>query len=233
MNARKLILAVALLTPLLGCELAKMALPDSFEKTARPFPVSGRSGFTWSERLAAGDYLMDDVHRGWRTTSSFLASTTFKDSWEYVLKRGGQTLFSVQCATGVEKTAFGRLFGVVGLSTEEASLTASLVPPNGGPGWKLGLWQTKKMFEVPVFSGVLDSGKVRFDVVASRRMAGSGFDSSDITGYELSRGGALVAAVDVLNDGRVLWAESLSQEERDAVMGAAGALLLYRPPEKK
>ena len=86
---------------------------------------------------------------------------------------------------------------------------------------------------MPVFAGVLDSGKVRFDVVASRRMAGSGFDSSDITGYELSRGGALVAAVDVLNDGRVLWVESLSQEERDAVMGAAGALLLYRPPEKK
>jgi hypothetical protein len=236
-NLSKTLLVVALSTAVAGCTLAKMALPDAFEKSATPLAVSGRN-FNFSENLVIGDYTAEDVHRGWKDSSSWslfgYSSVSSKDSWELNLKRGGKVLFAVNCASGADKKVLrGFLHGLTATFDEEVSLTATLRAPAGKPVWTLGLAQVQGgMTEAPNFEGVLAGEGRSFPVRSTHKAAGSGFDLSEVTGYEISQDGALVAAIDVLNEGRVLWTAALPQDVKDAIAGAAGALLLYRPPER-
>ncbi len=234
MSPRLLSLSLPLL--LTGCTLTRMALPTDFEKSAVTLPVQGRS-FNVAQNLSLGTaYTVDDVHRAMSDsgTSNFSGpmQATTNQSWTFKLSQQGQPLYEVQCAVGTNSRVHETLVGELTIPSQgQGSFSAALVPPGGGLSWRLALSlrPTGDALEPSLFQGVLTDGTRRLDVAGTHRIADRDTRLNETTGYTFTLGGALVAAVDLENQGRVLWAASLPDDLRGAVAGAAGALLLYRP----
>lgn len=222
-------LAAVLVLP--SCKVANMAMEPAFEQQAQELPVEGRKAFQPNGSFTIGGYTVANVNRGWKNAGGFsvLGYENIKMSQRYE--------FSLQSPSGSQWFAFGAsrlqeknlrsgkgITLAVGQNLEY--FVTHFTSPESGP-WRLltvdpGQYLLRKKFE-----GELSNGIELYKVVPVYKLEDSKLPSSDIAGYEFRKGEQRMAAVQVINNGKVWLAPDLSDDSRMVLLSAAASLLLY------
>lgn len=230
---KKALLSVALAGVLMlpSCKLPNMAMEPTFKQQAQELPVEGRKVFKPNGSFHIGEYKVANVNRGWQKAGGFsiLGYENIRMSQRYE--------FSLQDVTGNEWYVFGAsqlqeknlrsdngITLAVGRNLEY--FVSHFTSPESGQ-WRLltvdpGQYLMRKKFE-----GELSNGSDHYKVVPVYKMEDSKLPSSDIAGYEFQSGGERVAAVQVINNGKVWLAPDLGDDTRMVLLSAAASLLLY------
>jgi hypothetical protein len=104
--------------------------------------------------------------------------------------------------------------------------------------WYAGATQADQgemeLLEMPTLAGSeagnIEFGATRWHVQSVNRIEG-GRGPAGIVGYEIRREGKVIAAVEIMNHGRVWMLPALTPTEQDRVAAVAMALLLYESPQ--
>ena len=214
-----------------GCQSARMAMPSELESQATTFQCRGRGGFTLAERFEFGPYSVTDVRRSWTTRTSWgiaeFEQSRARQQYEYRMAgpRGVQWLG--QAATGVKRNdiraaAWGGEL-MVGLSFD-LNFVVRLSRDKQADTLTLILAQRTGS---DVMKGSLTDGKTVYSIEGTRRLAGTSIALMEASGYVILKSGLPVAAVEVLNEGSVRFADSLNESERDILAAASAGILLY------
>lgn len=229
------ILALALSLAATGCAAAAMKLDGPLgEEGAAVYPVSGANPRVWGAPLGIGP---------WRTTWVNDGSTS---GWSFeVLGLGGKAAKKRPFALRLEGPAGAidveclqqsmEVLAPFGVSIDldkvkgRPVLACGLRPAGSRPGdwanaWTLILRATDGL--VTSYEGELRNARgVSFAVRSVHELSGSKLPTGTPAGYFFDRGATAAAAVEVLNEGRVVIARR--EQEAVALAGASAALLLF------
>ena len=178
-----------------------------------------------------GDYRVANVNRGWKNAGGFsiLGYENIKMSQRYE--------FGLQSPAGEQWFAFGAsqlqeknlrsdngITLAVGKNLEY--FVTHFTSPVSGP-WRLltvdpGHYLMRKKFE-----GELSNGSDHYKIAPIYKMEDSKLPAGDIVGYEFLRSGERVAAVQIINNGKVWLTPDLDEDRRMVLISAASSLLLY------
>lgn len=231
---KKLLLGVALAGVLVlpSCTLPNMAVESTFKEQAQELTVEGRKAYKPNGSFMVGEYRVANVNRGWKNAGGF---TIF--GYENI-RINQRYEFSLQSPTGQQWFAFGASqLQEKNLRSEDGLTRISVgknleyfvthfTSPESGP-WRLltvdpGQYLMRKKFE-----GELTNGGDFYKIRPIYKMEDTKLPASDIVGYEFLRDGELVAAVQVINHGKVWLAPELDDDARMVIVTAASSLLLY------
>jgi len=224
----------ALLLPLLlaGCQTAQMAIPSDLEARSEAYPCIGRGGFGLSEAFSFGPYQVEEVHRGWKVTTTwsiiFYERSHARQQFEYTLRAPKGKAWHGQAATGVRQSdlkgmvAGGDLTWGIG---SDLNFVVQIGQGDKSKAWTLVLGEGT---QDTALKGQFSNGKTTYRVEGTHKLAGSPMPLMDPSGYLIYKGKRLVAAVDILNAGSVTFDSKLSASKRDPLAAAAAALLLYK-----
>ncbi len=226
-------LSVLLLAVLLsGCRSAQMAIPSDLEARSVGYPCIGRGGFGLSEAFSFGPYQVEDVHRGWKVTTTwsviFYERSHARQQFEYTLKAPKGNPWRGQAATGVRQSDLkGMIAGgdlTWGLDSD-LNFVVQIGQGDKPKAWTLVLAEGSRD---TTLKGQFSNGKTTYRIEGSHKLAGSPMPLVDTSGYLIYKGNRLVAAVDILNAGSVTFDSKLSATKRAPLAAAAAALLLYK-----
>ena len=230
-----LLLVVSALA-LSGCTTARMAVPAELESRAEALPCLGRGGFTISEKFSFGPYEVADVRRGWTRRVAWrilpYERSSARQQYEFTLKTPSGRTWQGRAAVGVRKEdlkdhiAGGEL--TWGLS-RDVNYVARFGVDGQTNAWTLALAEEKNNV---VLQGTLTDGQAAWRVEGTRSLAGTSIPLMENAGFLLYEGPRLVAAVDLINAGSVLFDRDLPPAAREPLAAAAAALLLYRDISK-
>lgn len=229
-------LPVAALTlALAGCA-AHMQLAPSLAEGADAWPVTGANPRVWGAPIAFGPWraaaaVSDGTTLGWSAEVLGLGKLAGARRPFALRLEGPAGAVEVECVQH-QLTAVAP-FGVE-LDLERLGGRPALAcafRPQGSTGWT-GAWTLvlrATARPAPAFEGELrDARGVSFAVRSVHALAGGGLPPGGPAGWALDREGTPAAAVEVLNEGRVLIHRR--ESERAALAAAAAALLLFQPP---
>jgi len=218
------------LASLPACRVAHMPVPDELLAGTR-MPVSGRQGFLPGRHLRFGPFEARDMDRSWTRgrersgddAGRRTAEGRYRQRYSFRLHEGERAIWHVQCQTdvqavvvqaGANQTDLRRVMSLECLLTRPDSDAAS---------WRLALDATG---ERPP-TGQLAGGGRRFLVEGTAALQGTPLTFGRPSGYFILEGLRTLATIEVLGDGVVRLGLGLPAVERDAVVGAATALLLF------
>ena len=215
-----------------SCQTAQMAVPANLESQAQYYPCEGRQGFKLSENFTFGPYTVDQVHRGWQTTTKWglfsFEHAHAKQAFEYNLIAPDGKRWVGKGGTDVSRNSMKQALAGGDFSwtlEDDRNYAVSIRKEGGARPWLLLLSGNERD---SAMNGRFSDGQTAYSIQGSHKLAGSSFPLMDPTGYLIYKGRDLVAAVDVLNAGSVYLSNDLSKNQRDAVATAATALLLYK-----
>jgi hypothetical protein len=225
-----------------GCATARMAVPG--ELAAAPdLAVSGRQGWNAGHELTFGAFRVDGVsHGATRVRRDRPAGDDgvvdaaahvrtgrerSRERFRFRLREGDGPVWRTECHQAAEQHRSD--LPVVGEVTHgfRASLACTVSPAadSAADGSTAAPW-TLQLDEAQRLGGTLTGADTRFTLAGVNHMEGSKLGTTDATGVVFSRDGRAVAAVDLLNGGRVRIDPSLTRDQRAAIASAAAALLL-------
>jgi len=222
--------AALILASLPACRVAHMPVPDELLPGAR-MPVSGRQGFLPGRHLRFGPFEARDMDRSWTRgrersgddSGRRTAEGRYRQRYSFRLHEGERAIWHVRCQTDVQAATVQPganqtdLRRVVSL---ECLLTR---PDSAATSWRLAL---DAMGERPPTGQLAGEGR-RFLVEGTEALQGSPFTFGRPSGYFIQEGLRALATIEVLGDGVVRLGLGLPLVERDAIVGAAAALLLF------
>lgn len=230
---RKALLSVALawVLALPSCTLPNMAVEPTFKQQAQELPVEGRKAFKPNGSFVVGEYRVANVNRGWKNASGFsiLGYENIKMSqrFEFSLQSpAGEQWFAFGASRLQEKNLRSDNGITLAIGENREYFVTHFTSPVSGP-WRLltidpGHYMLRKKFE-----GELHNGSDHYKVAPIYKMEDTKLPLPDIVGYEFLRDGERVAAVQVINNGKVWLAPELDSDTRMALVTAASSLLLY------
>ncbi|MBD1397231.1 hypothetical protein H9Q13_08650 [Pontibacter sp. JH31] len=223
--------ALAGVLALPSCTLPNMAVEPTFKEQSQELTVEGRKAYKPNGSFMVGNYRVAQVNRGWRNASGFsmLGYENIKMNQRYE--------FSLQSPAGDQWFAFGasrlqekNLRSDNGITLAvgknlEYFVTHFTSPVSGQ--WCLltvdpGQYVLRKKFE-----GELSNGGQHYKIAPIYKLEGSKLPAGDIVGYEFLQDGKRMAAVQVINHGKVWLAKELEEDSRMVLLTAASSLLLY------
>ncbi len=209
-----------------------MAIPSHLEARSEGYPCIGRGGFTLSEQFTFGPYQVENVHRGWTTTTAwgiiFYERSHSRQPFEYTLQGPTGAPWQGQAATGVRKSdlkgtvAGGELTWGIG---SDLNFVVRIGQGDEPEAWTLVLGEGNRD---TTLTGQYSDGKTTYRIEGSHQLAGSPMPLVDTAGFLIYDGTRLIAAVDLINAGSVYFDRQLSAARRDPLAAAATALLLYQ-----
>ncbi|MCA9621435.1 MAG: hypothetical protein KC731_20580 [Myxococcales bacterium] len=189
--------------------------------------VAGRTPDRFAgDELSFGSYHADSVSRGY--TSSFVDRDFFgkaldeirsypeDDSFSYRLSDGEHDFHAV-CTAAPQRT---EMPGFTSTTTHHLQCVCAAKEPQR-------VVQLSLAGEDDVLRGVLSQPSASYSVAGTRDLAGTALPAQNATGYLISSRTRLVAAIDVLEEGRIWVDPSLPSHETDALACAAVALMLH------
>ncbi len=212
-----------------ACAPARMELPAPLAEDAA-LPAKGAHALTGDVRFGA--WTATGVRRGWtlgETTSTWaLDEKKARRTYRFdQLGPDGQS-WSTRCGTDYQgsevgwESADGRSQTTVPV-TAYSTLVCTIATGDDRPDWLLQLHT-----EETGLTGTLGDGSRSLRVVENHDLARTSIDSGSAAGFIFYDGETPVAAVEVLNKGRV-WLPGDDEPDREhALAAAATALLLYR-----
>jgi len=226
-----------------GCQVAQMKVDPALTDVAA-LPVKGNSGRMWDRRIQFGEWQTTSVNEGWlsdRRTEVGSADGTSATAFDRLRKR---YRFGMATNSGSIEARCSQL-GQVASHTESSGRwedrtevdVAMLrgTPPlqctyDGAGGGSLKL--TKQMTVAATQAGEIEFAGQPWTVSEVTRIEGGRPSSlAPMSGYEIRRGARVIAAVEVINQGRVWISPELSPLDRDRAAAIVTTLLLYRPVE--
>lgn len=227
---------LAILPLLSACQLARMQVSPELA-TVEPFAVD-RALWHWrkpNDPLSFGS---------WRTTRIEVGWGKFRSSSVPVTTRGNTTIdfqsftqpYRIDVETGsgpiwAECVARAEAVGYKDWSLDTGALQG--IPPLHC--WYAGAAEGEmELLEMPTIAGS-EEGNINFGVthwhVQSVHRIEGGRGPGGIVGYEIRRGDEVIAAVEIMNSGRVWMSPALKPSEQDRVATVAMALLVHESPQ--
>lgn len=212
-------LSCALALLLGACAPALMQVDDALARQAAAMPVQGRQGWQFGQGIAFGPYRTGVVERSW--TSGL--ELEFLLAFERQQQRLGFSQFDdagnridVRVAQAQSQLS---LPGIDLAAETEDAFGGVLI---GERSWELFVaWASEALLS----HGFVRSGDTGFDIRPVNRLQGSDVEVP-LVGYEFLERGRVVAAVELIDAGRVWIDPGLDADSRLALAGAASALLL-------
>lgn len=201
--------------------------------SAEPLEVSGSNPRTWNRPIGFGSYRTSTVREGvefsWSVEAFGVRGGQARAPYRLVLEGPGGSSWEVECRTrSIEAWRGGwsldltELFAprlVCGVSGAADGRLARLVLGSKG-------YQLRGVVHDPATSQV---GPGVLTVRSVHRLEGTRVPSGEPAGYVLERDGRPIAAVEVLNRGRVWLAPYLDAGTSQTAAATVAALLLFRP----
>lgn len=226
--------AVLLTVVLSSCRItpAISALPDGLPAGAEAWAVNGHQARYRGAQIGFGPYHTPLVEGSgganrWALTGRHLGIGRESRGFGFQLERQETPVLGVACASSLW---FLRL--------KTGEVHADIGEPGEVPALVCDLWPASASMESPPqgaltlrhrgwdIVGQLDAPCGPIDIASTRRLEGVGVQMGVPVAYRLSRGGRLLAHVDLLNDGTVRMDPSLTQQDRDWLAAVATALLM-------
>ena len=229
-RALLVVLVVVPATGFVGAREARLAVDPRLGEAAVSMAVEGANPRRWGANLAFGEFGAVDVRDGdhleWFFALGNLGAGGVKSASRLTVEGPGG---AVRVACLAERKVLARgSFSVDLAFGRKPVLTCGLEGPDGDR-WLLAMTE-----RAPDLGGVLqpaDGGGAPLTVRSIHRLEGSRWPLAEPAGYEISVDGRAVAAVEVINRGRVWIDPSIDAETRHRIAAAAAALLLFEPPE--
>jgi len=216
-----------------GCGLqpARMLIPEPLTSNTDEMIVTGRQGFTWGKDLTFGDYALEDIKRGWVSSTSvgilFWSKTKAHREFQFVLNSPYQEEnFEIKAVTNarMQELDFGSRSWTLNLQMDAQYLTVADCNLSGE------LWtvimasndQTGHLVE-----GVITNGTRQIKIVATRKLKGAAFDVTDEIGYYFMENNEYLGAVENINDGAVFMKQNLENKTKDLLAICSGVVFIY------
>lgn len=235
---------LALVLALSACTTPQMLVDQQLTAQSAPMTVSGRQGLLINQRISFGNYESEKVKRGWTRSYShdvFLAKLEdAKDKYNFTLfdnNRGAYTVNAVNHIKGVD-VSIGRFLGdnTNTALRELASFTiqtqdlfaASLYNNSRQEAWHLVLMNREDTRKNGRYVGLLTNEQQQnIEVLPIRKLQDAKSWGTNIIGYEFRQEGKPLAAVEVINKGRV-WIDPNLDPNMQLVLASASATLLLQ-----
>ena len=209
-----------------GCiSTARMAVPPALA-SAPAWPVSGRQGWKLNEKVSFGPFRVETVRRSWTRGSDWKVApyeqSQRRQTFGFTLVGEGRELLGGEFQTTLQRRGFDVGFDVD--LQNRSALEGQLRAVAGGTsaGWTL---QLREEGQTP-WVGTVTAGSVVLRVTGTARLQGSPLPLDQPSGYLISLGDRDLAAVEVIGDGRVRFADGIDPALQPVVAGTAAALLL-------
>jgi hypothetical protein len=229
-------ICLAILPLLSACQLARMQVSPALA-TVEPFTVD-RALWHWrkpNDPLSFGSWRTSRINVGWNEFRSLKVPVTFggKSTLDFQSFLRPYRLDVVTSNGVISAECVSRAAGVAYKDWSLDSGAPAGIPPlhcmyTGASEGEM------ELLEVPTIAGS-EEGEIAFDVTrwhvqsVSRIEGGHGPDA--IVGYEIRRDSEVIAAVEIMNEGRVWMSPTLTALEQDRVATVAMALLVYESPQ--
>lgn len=226
---------LALLTALLlsACQSPQLVLSPELREQTRAMDVSGRQGFTWGRTLSFGEFKTSEVRRGWptRTRVQFvLAFERAQQKLSFTQFGPGAQTAEVMAVGRFRSTEIPLLNGHLIVSPDYQNVFGGKVVMNDGQTvWDFVIDDPDggTLRPVPGSASTAD-GRQQLRIEPVRRLEGQAafMPALDTWGFEFRENGQVIAAVAVVNNGRVWIRADLSPERQQLVAALSSALLL-------
>jgi hypothetical protein len=204
-----------------ACAPAQMEIPASLAG-ASGLAVEGRQGLRITERLRFGTYEAVAIERSWtggRDVRILGYERERRDQrFAFTLAVGGDEVWDVDCKATLRTRGF-ETRGVE-IDPEDRSSLDCRMRGSDDPDARFRMLVEEEN-ERPM-KGTLANDDRRIDVLGTNRIQGGVVPVASASGYELREDGTTLAAVEVINDGRV-W---IGTPRDQALLAAAAASLL-------
>jgi hypothetical protein len=225
---------LAILALLSGCEVARMQVSRDLAD-AQPFAVERTSSWRKPEDpLTFGQWHTTGIDVGWGKFRSHAAPIgkaalefeSYEKPFHFDLE-ASDGVISAECIARAEAVAYKDW------SLDSGALKG--IPPLHCAYYGAAEGEME-FFEMPTLAsseeGKIDFGVTRWDLQSVNRIEGSRGPGS-IVGYEIRLDNEVIAAVELINGGRVWMSPDLTSLEQDRVASVAMALLLYESPQNQ
>lgn len=232
--SRLICFCLAILPLLSACQLARMQVSPALADV-QPFDVDRAHWRKPSDPLSFGDWRTTLIDVGWgkfrsKPTPVTLTGKTTIDfqSFERPYRidvEANSGVISAECVARAEAVAYQDW------SLDKGALQG--IPPLHCSYWGAAEGEME-LLEMPTIvgseEGRIEFGATGWHVQSVHRIEG-GRGPGSIAGYELSRGTEVIAAVEIMNRGRVWISPALTPLEQDRVAVVAMSLLVYESPQ--
>ncbi|MEJ8803701.1 hypothetical protein [Pontibacter sp. H249] len=224
--------AVAAVLLLSACSVPQMAVESNFKSQAQELPIEGRKVLKPNGDFRIGDYTVANVHRGWKRGSGFniLGYDNVKSAQKYEFSlqdtQNGGEWYVFGASKLHEKNLKSNNGLTIQLAANKEYYASYFTSPESGQ-WQLvtvdpGHYLARNKFEGQVINGVK-----MYKVAPVYKFEGQKIPTGDIVGYEFKDDEEVIAAVQVVNNGKVWMRSDLSNDTRMVLASAAASLLLY------
>lgn len=226
-----------------ACTTPQMLLQEPLASAATPMPVKGRQGWLFNQTLSFGPYQTDRVQRGWTFSYGmdvFLAELQgAQQKFSFALhdeKDQRYTVMSAHQLRGLSipadrfapqaRPAVQELLSLT-VRTQDM-MAATLYDHQQEQTWHMLMMHPDDFLKNGKYVGLLTSEKaVPIQVVPVRKLAGQQSWGGDIVGFEFQQDGKSLAAVELLNQGKV-WIDNTLTDDMQSLLAAACASLLLQ-----
>ncbi|MCU0225738.1 MAG: hypothetical protein MUF27_17090 [Acidobacteria bacterium] len=235
------------LAPVRAAE-ARMAVDPALAAAGAPLPVTGANPRRWDRPIAFGPYrtsaVRDGGTLGWSVELLNLGAAGSKRPYAFTLETPGGPVDAECHQKGLEgwhqpsgvtvdlRAAMGKPALVCAFRPATGGAAGADGGAAGGGAWVLELAAARKL--TGGFVGVLrpadETAGGSLTIRSVHALEKSPIPLGSPAGYALERDGRAVAAVEVINAGRV-WLSGSSAPAPAALPAALAALLLFQPPE--
>lgn len=230
---------------LLSCAAPQIQLDKDLRRQATPMPVSGRQGWLMNQQIKFGLYHTDKLQRGWIKSfrnDAFLARLTgAQEKYSFTLFDREQAAYTITAANSIrgaelplirymDENSSPRLREIATLSIHCQKLfAATLYHPQRQESWNLTLMSNSDIHKNGRFAGFLvHEQEAEIEILPIYLLERSRTIGTDILGYEFRQRGKPLAAVEVVNQGKVWIASSLDARLQQVLASASAALLLQQ-----
>lgn len=231
---RALLLPLIASLALTACAPANVRLPAALADQGLAYPVEGHSPRRWNQPLRIGPYrtvaLAEGGEFSWNIGFDRTGFGRASRPYRYTMVSLGEAPVEVQCLS--RSNSAWR-------AAARQMLEVDLSVATGAPKLQCGV---RRDAREPVWLALVDTGRgFRGDLTADRdgyplytirslhQFEGSPFTSPEPLGYEILRRGEIVAVVETINAGRVVFAPGTREDERVLLAATSTALLMFDP----
>ncbi|HSL19018.1 MAG TPA: hypothetical protein VLB51_14015 [Methylomirabilota bacterium] len=225
------VVAMAAAAGPVGARDARLAVEPRLHEAAAPMAVEGANPRRWGADLAFGEFRAVDVRDGdrleWFFALGNFGAGGVKSASRLTLEGA---VGSVRVVCLAERRVLARGSFSVDLAFGRKPILLCGLESSDGDRWAFALTERAPNLEGSI-EPVDEAGGDPLKVRSIHRLEGSRWPLAEPAGYEISLGGRVVAAVEIVNRGRVWIDPTLEVATRNRIAAAAAALLLFEPPE--
>lgn len=228
---------LGLITLLVSCRTAEVAVTDDLKSAATLYPVKGRQGFQVGQVLSFGEYRTSKVHRGWTRSYSIPFVAQFsgareKLSFEQFGPRGRSAQVAV--VSRFRETELSPLRDYFSISVKNKNTFAGGIELSGSKeSWEFvvhnvdGWGNSLKNNTLGFVRSKVDH--LQIDIVGIRELEGASkmITMMDVYGYEFRLDGKAIGAVSTVNNGKV-WIRDNIHPELKLVLASVSTSLMLR-----